>query len=346
MVFAAVLDGHGGWQAAEFAVRLALLSQMFRIDSQKVSQKSTLWQNIQAEIFSRPAAAQQGHRQADAIGAAMERGYERTDRAFMTAIKPAFDLGFGQVSSVGCCAVSAVMTDSFIVVANAGDCRAVVGSHGRLQQQANSSAPHPLASSGAVLKPKTDPSGWSAITLSQDHNCRHDSLQMELKAAHPDEEDIVVCRSPTSCYVKGRLQPTRALGDLYLKHSEFNGKPGTRLYGRHVKAPYTPPYITATPEVRVHQLQPQSDAFLILACDGIWVRVNFVLCMARNLAPYPTNLQDVLSSDEAVDFIANDSGDPMTVSERLVNFVLEREGASKGLTVDQLRAVCSYLISA
>ncbi len=30
----------------------------------------------------------------------------------------------------------------------------------------------------------------------------------------------------------------------------------------------------------------------------------------------------------------------MTVSERLIEFVLEREGASKGLTVDQLKAVC------
>ena len=40
-----------------------------------------------------------------------------------------------------------------------------------------------------------------------------------------------------------------------------------------------------------------------------------------------------------MEFIANDSGNPMTVSERLVQFVLEREGASKGLTIDQLKAV-------
>ncbi len=35
-------------------------------------------------------------------------------------------------------------------------------------------------------------------------------------------------------YVKGRLQPTRALGDAYLKHSEFNGRAGARQFGRYV----------------------------------------------------------------------------------------------------------------
>ena len=53
----------------------------------------------------------------------------------------------------------------------------------------------------------------------------------------------------------------------------------------------------------------------------------------------------MLSNEEAVEFIANDSGDPMTVSERLVQFVLEREGASKGLTIDQLKAVCAQFLT-
>ena len=37
------------------------------------------------------------------------------------------------------------------------------------------------------------------------------------------ENDIVVCkRVNTACYVKGKLQPTRAFGDLRLKHDEYN----------------------------------------------------------------------------------------------------------------------------
>ncbi len=204
----------------------------------------------------------------------MVRGYERTDRDFMTAIRPAFDIGFGELSRVGCCVVSAVVADGFVAVANAGDCRAVVG---RLGNGGNAGAEsHPLAESGALTPKQSNGSHWTAVSLSEDHNCRHPSIQDELTAAHPGEEDIVVCRSASSCYVKGRLQPTRALGDLYLKYSEFNGKPGTRLFGRHVKPPYTPPYVSATPEVRIHETDQHKDAFLLLACDGVWVRVNCV----------------------------------------------------------------------
>lgn len=46
-------------------------------------------------------------------------------------------------------------------------------------------------------------------------------------------------------------QPTRSLGDAYLKYPEFNGQEGThKSAGRFMPPPYTPPYITAEPEVR------------------------------------------------------------------------------------------------
>lgn len=43
----------------------------------------------------------------------------------------------------------------------------------------------------------------------------------------------------------------RALGDAYLKYPEFNGRPNRSdsSAGRYIPPPYTPPYITATPEV-------------------------------------------------------------------------------------------------
>ena len=75
--------------------------------------------------------------------------------------------------------------------------------------------------------------------------------QRRLAKEHPNEPDIVVCKSPNACYVKGRLQPTRALGDVYLKDAEFNGSPSARRYGRYIAPPYSPPYITSEPEVRL-----------------------------------------------------------------------------------------------
>jgi pyruvate dehydrogenase phosphatase len=76
-------------------------------------------------------------------------------------------------------------------------------------------------------------------------------------------------------YVKQRLQPTRAIGDAYLKHSEFNAPPGgPRSRGRHIPPPYTAPYITSKPETRIYRVDPEDTAvassFLILGCDGLW----------------------------------------------------------------------------
>ena len=279
IVFAAVMDGHGGWQAAEFAVRSTSSHCRLSIDCCELCpQKNNLWRNIQGELAGRPLNLDCGTLKSSAIVESLVRGYERTDRDFMTAIRPAFDVGFGDVSRVGCCAVCEIVTKKEIIVANAGDCRAVVGCQGAVGTPADT--PHPLSASGAVASSKASPAGWTAVCLSEDHNCRHENIKEELRAAHPGEDDIVVCRSSTSCYVKGRLQPTRALGDLYLKYSEFNGKPGTRLYGRHIKPPYTPPYVTATPQVQVHAIDGTRDAFVLLACDGVWVRPTRELVMS------------------------------------------------------------------
>jgi pyruvate dehydrogenase phosphatase len=52
-------------------------------------------------------------------------------------------------------------------------------------------------------------------------NANHPEEQERLKKLFKQEDDIVVCKRPnnTSCYVKGRLQPTRSIGDLRLKHA-------------------------------------------------------------------------------------------------------------------------------
>ncbi len=117
-----------------------------------------------------------------------------------------------------------------VPISPAGDCRAVLASR---------------SSSGKIV----------GLQLSNDHNSREPDQKHHLEKNHPGERDIVVCKSSTACYVKGRLQPTRAFGDGHLKLSEFNsygsGLPGVpeTATQRRLKPPYTPPYITATPEV-------------------------------------------------------------------------------------------------
>lgn len=330
-LYAAVMDGHGGWQAAEYARRHLLDA-------------------VHTEISAHAANAQD----AAQVSQALMRAFMRVDRGFLSSIRPAFELGFGDVAHVGCCALVALtlhaphhtsggtsahasMLPTHVVVANAGDCRAVLGrylppngpspppsssppsalssspsassSGAATALQAGSGSPGAAAGSGAdsdeegpssqgSYTPYAPPSspwrplplpesaatmsagerGWvQAVGLSLDHNAREPRERQRLGREHPGEADIVVCKpgNPSACYVKGRLQPTRALGDAYLKVSEFNGPPPTpaassstgaapggpgaplvsaRAWGRHIRPPYTPPYVTSLPEVHVQAL--------------------------------------------------------------------------------------------
>jgi pyruvate dehydrogenase phosphatase len=204
-LISAVLDGHGGWQAAEFARR-------------------HLPGNIVAELENCTDADEP-----DQVAAAMQRAFQRTDRAFIDKIRAAYDIGFGDVAHVGCCALAAVVMPHAVVVANAGDCRAVVGrvadeKDALAASDPNASVAEVVVPAGSPLRPRGGSVYVSATPLSEDHNARMPRERARLEMAHPGEADIVMCRkdNPNACYVKGRLQPTRALGDAYLKHSEFN----------------------------------------------------------------------------------------------------------------------------
>ena len=54
-------------------------------------------------------------------------------------------------------------------------------------------------------------------------NADNPKEQERLKLQYPNDKDILFCKKGNrSCYVKGRIQPTYAFGDLHLKYPEFN----------------------------------------------------------------------------------------------------------------------------
>jgi pyruvate dehydrogenase phosphatase len=236
VVLAAVLDGHGGWQASEFARRHLLDTVAEELEN---AAKET------AAPGSAPAAP--GSRafyrsvSTDAMSLAMRRAFGIVDASFLTSIRSAFDAGFGNVASVGACTLAAAVLPNAVVVANAGDCRAVLGrtSVGKPPAGARASGPGAWRVAG-------DGVYYSALPMSRDHNAREEYEKKRLAAEHPGESDIVVCheKDPKSCYVKGRLQPTRVIGDAYLKDRAFNAPSGMRTWGRHIREPYTPPYVS------------------------------------------------------------------------------------------------------
>ncbi|ETV71576.1 hypothetical protein H257_13044 [Aphanomyces astaci] len=164
-VFASVLDGHGGWQVADY------------VKKHLVNNAATL---LRDAAFNNPAASNDPTH----IASLLSSAFVATDNALSALLLPSYQVGFGLVNRVGACSMLAYAKGDTLVVANAGDVRAVLASTN--------------ASGGLVATP-----------LSTDHNAKHESEQARLVAAHPNESDVFVCHLPESCYVKGIVQPTR-----------------------------------------------------------------------------------------------------------------------------------------
>lgn len=126
------------------------------------------------------------------VKGALTQAFLRVEREYLYQVKAAFELGFGAVARTGACAIMALVRDNRLFVANAGDCRAVLGRR----------------------RPSRRVGGWSAggsgdpeaVALSNDHNAKEQAEQAKLKKLHPFEGDVFTCKRPASCYVKGRLQ--------------------------------------------------------------------------------------------------------------------------------------------
>lgn len=189
LLFASVMDGHGGWQASEYT-RKALPLAVF----DELQNASDIDDPLQ-------------------ISSALTRAFQRTDRGFIDSVRGAFELGFGAVARVGCCTLGAVISSEWIVVANAGDCRAVLGHVSRTPPETGARARESVSPAGAsegggdgdaqavttsaqrTKEATMETLFVTAIPLSDDHNARLPREVARLRAAHPGEADIVVSTS-------------------------------------------------------------------------------------------------------------------------------------------------------
>ena len=138
---------------------------------------------------------------------ALTQAFLRVEREYLYQVKAAFELGFGAVARTGACAIMALVRDNRLFVANAGDCRAVLGRR----------------------RPSRRVGGWGAggsedpeaVALSNDHNAKEQAEQAKLKKLHPFEGDVFTCKRPASCYVKGRLQVCVCVCVCVCVHSSF-----------------------------------------------------------------------------------------------------------------------------
>ncbi|KAF5735914.1 phosphatase 2C family protein [Tripterygium wilfordii] len=217
----------------------------------------------------------------------IRKAYQATEEGFLSVVTRQWPVK-PQIAAVGSCCLTGVICGRTLYVANLGDSRAVLG---RLVKE-----------TGEVL----------ASQLSSEHNACEESVRQEMRSLHPDDSHIVVLKNNV-WRVKGKIQVSRSIGDVYLKKPEFNREP---LYVKfRLREPFRRPILSSEPSISVHELQPQ-DQFVIFASDGLWEHFN---------------------NQEAVDIVQNNprSG----IARRIVKLALQEAAKKREMRYSDLKKI-------
>jgi pyruvate dehydrogenase phosphatase len=151
-----------------------------------------------------------------------------------------------------------------------------------------------------------------AVQISAEHNASIESVRQELVALHPDDSHIVVLRHGV-WRVKGLIQVSRSIGDVYLKKAEYNREPLLARF--RLPEPLRRPVLSAEPDFHVHMLRPQ-DKFIIFASDGLW---------------------EHLSNQEAVDIVH--SHPRAGIARRLIRTALQEAAKKREMRYSDLKRI-------
>lgn len=217
----------------------------------------------------------------------IRKAYQATEEGFFSLVAKQWPVK-PQIAAVGSCCLVGIICSGTLYVANVGDSRVVMG---RL-----------VKATGEVL----------AVQLSAEHNASFESIRQELHTMHPEDSQIVVLKHNV-WRVKGLIQISRSIGDVYLKKAEYNREP---LYAKfRLRQPFKKPILSSEPSISVHPLQPL-DQFLIFASDGLW---------------------EHLSNQEAVDIV---NANPHSGSaRRLVKAALQEAAKKREMRYSDLKKI-------
>ncbi|CAM0876361.1 unnamed protein product [Alopecurus aequalis] len=175
----------------------------------------------------------------------IRRAFGAAEEEFLQQVRQAWPTRPRMAAVGSCCLLGAIAGDT-LYVANLGDSRAVLGRR--------------VVGGGMAV----------AERLSTDHNVAIEEVRDELTAKNQDDEQIVV-HTRGAWRIKGIIQVSRSIGDVYLKKQEYSMDPLFRQIGPVIALKR--PALSAVPQIQVRKLKP-TDQFLIFASDGLWEHLS------------------------------------------------------------------------
>ncbi|VVC86189.1 unnamed protein product [Leptidea sinapis] len=121
----------------------------------------------------------------------------------------------------------------------------------------------------------TEENRWISKKITKEHNTENLAELKRIWSEHPESERRTIIRRDR---LLGELAPLRSLGDFRYKWpADILSKVAEPVIGsRAIPANYyTPPYLTAKPDIYYHRLTAK-DKFLIIASDGLWDTMSAV----------------------------------------------------------------------
>nr|ABE77197.1 putative protein phosphatase 2C [Sorghum bicolor] len=217
----------------------------------------------------------------------IRKAFQATEEGWLSLVSKEWSMK-PQIASVGSCCLVGVICAGTLYVANLGDSRAVLG---RL-----------VKATGEAV----------AMQLSSEHNACHEEVRQELQSSHPDDPHIVVLKHNV-WRVKGLIQISRSIGDVYLKKPEYNREP---LHSKfRLRETFQRPILSADPQITEHRIQP-NDQFVIFASDGLW---------------------EHLSTQEAVDLVH--SSPRNGIARRLVKAAMQEAAKKREMRYSDLKKI-------
>ncbi|XP_061341651.1 probable protein phosphatase 2C 63 [Gastrolobium bilobum] len=221
----------------------------------------------------------------------IKKAFDATEMEFLHLVKQSWTAR-PQIASVGSCCILGAISNSVLYIANLGDSRAVLGRK--------------------ALGGEVNCAPVVAERLSTDYNVGVEEVRKEVEALHPDDADIVVY-TRGFWRIKGIIQVSRSIGDVYLKKPEFDDNP---LFQQLVcPVPLKRSVMTAEPSILTRKLKAE-DLFLIFASDGLW---------------------EHLTDEEAVQIILRS---PRTgIAKRLVRAAVEEAAKKREMRYEDLKRI-------